>query len=115
MSVESSRVQMTSPALPVCLIALWVAMLSPGAVLAQDDGSKPGPTRVGVMAAPPFMMQTASGRWEGLSIELWRELAHVLDLDFEWREYASLAEVRGAAAPRITAPDQIVDDEDIGR
>ena len=53
---------------------------------------------MGVLAAPPFMMQTPSGRWEGIGIELWQEIAQMLDLEFEWREYGSLGDIRRALA-----------------
>ncbi len=78
------------------LIAIWAAMLLSGAALAQTGSAERAPLSVGVAQIPPFMMKTSDGRWEGLGIELWRELAQVMGVEFEWREYQSLAEVRSA-------------------
>ena len=78
------------------LLAVWVMTLSPVAALAQTDDPEATRLRVGALVAPPFMMKTESGRWEGLSIELWEELAHALALEYEWREYGTLGEFRKA-------------------
>lgn len=76
----------------VGLLAAWVVMLSPVVALAQTIAPEATQLRVGAIVAPPFMMKTESGRWEGLSIELWEELAHMLALEYEWREYGTLGE-----------------------
>ena len=80
------------------LLALWFVALSPPTALAQSRSDEPARLSVGTVVAPPFMMKTASGLWEGLSIELWEELARALGVEFEWREYESLGELKGAIA-----------------
>jgi polar amino acid transport system substrate-binding protein len=80
------------------LAVFLLVMLSPAAGFAQADGVTATRVSVGVWVAPPFMIKTANGRWEGLSVELWQELAQVLGVEFEWREYESLAELRDALA-----------------
>ncbi|MBW0147992.1 transporter substrate-binding domain-containing protein [Marinobacter arenosus] len=42
------------------------------------------PLKVGITEVPPFVMQTEDGRWEGISIDLWRTVAAGMDRDFEW-------------------------------
>jgi len=42
--------------------------------------------KVGTKVAPPFAMKTADGKWEGISIELWREIAKKLHLKYEFKE-----------------------------
>lgn len=42
------------------------------------------PLRVGITEVPPFVMQTDDGRWEGISIDLWREVAGGMGRDYEW-------------------------------
>lgn len=42
------------------------------------------PLRVGITEVPPFVMQTDDGRWEGISIDLWREVAAGMGRDYEW-------------------------------
>lgn len=68
---------------------------------------------VAVREVPPFAMRDAAGNWEGLSVDLWQDVADLLDLEFTWRE-ASLEETvellrRGevdvaVAAVSVTAP-----------
>lgn len=42
------------------------------------------PLKIGITEVPPFVMQTEDGRWEGISVDLWREVAAGLDQQFEW-------------------------------
>ena len=58
-------------------------------VSGQDDPALSDRLRVGVMNEPPFVMKTADGQWEGLSIELWHMIAKDLKLKFELEEYTS--------------------------
>ncbi|MBK1873343.1 transporter substrate-binding domain-containing protein [Marinobacter sp. 1-3A] len=46
---------------------------------AQDQ-----PLKVGITKVPPFVMQTEDGRWEGISIDLWEDIAAGMERDFEW-------------------------------
>jgi ABC-type amino acid transport substrate-binding protein len=41
---------------------------------------------IGTKEAPPFSMKTADGKWAGISIDLWRQIAQALDLSYEYRE-----------------------------
>lgn len=41
---------------------------------------------VGTREAPPFAIKTSDGRWTGISIDLWREIAGTLELSYEFRE-----------------------------
>jgi ABC-type amino acid transport substrate-binding protein len=80
----------------VGLFSLWLTLLSPAIALAQTGSAEASRISVGVLVAPPFMMKAENGDWEGLIVELWRELAQTLAVEFEWREYQSLAEIRRA-------------------
>lgn len=42
---------------------------------------------VGVMAGPPWSMQDEDGQWSGITVDLWREIATVLGVDYEFRQY----------------------------
>jgi len=44
------------------------------------------PLIVGTKNAPPFAMKGADGKWTGISIELWQELATQLKLDYQFKE-----------------------------
>jgi ABC-type amino acid transport substrate-binding protein len=80
----------------VGLFAFWLVVLSPVTAPAQTDSAEAGRITVGTLVAPPFMMKTENGQWEGLAIELWQELAKALAVDFEWHEFQTLDEIRSA-------------------
>jgi ABC-type amino acid transport substrate-binding protein len=42
------------------------------------------PLKVGITEVPPFVMQTDDGRWEGISIDLWKDIAAGMKRKFEW-------------------------------
>lgn len=62
----------------LCSVFLVIVALSGQALAAEP------PLKVGITEVPPFVMQTGDGRWEGISIDLWREVANGLDREFEW-------------------------------
>jgi ABC-type amino acid transport substrate-binding protein len=74
----------------LCLLALSVR----GAEQHRENFPSPRPTEpipnqkliVGVAAGPPFNIQKSDGSWTGISIELWRQIAKELGVDFEFRE-----------------------------
>ncbi len=41
---------------------------------------------VGVATGPPFNIQNTDGSWTGISVELWREIANELGINFEFRQ-----------------------------
>jgi polar amino acid transport system substrate-binding protein len=41
---------------------------------------------VGIASGPPFNIHDPDGTWTGISVELWREIADELRIDFEFRE-----------------------------
>ena len=74
----------------VGIITLCVLALLPGELSAQDDGIQSKTLQVGVVELEPFAMKTVDGHWEGISIDLWREVADRMGVDFELREYGSV-------------------------
>lgn len=55
----------------------------------SDDGDIP--TRkliVGTRNVPPFSVKRNNGEWDGIGIELWKQAAGELRLDYEFREYS---------------------------
>lgn len=48
-----------------------------------DDNAK---LIIGTKDSPPFSIKRSDGSWEGLSIQLWQEIAQDLGLDYEFRE-----------------------------
>lgn len=101
-------------ALQCCAIA--VALLATPLVAQETTSDR---LVVGTKDAPPFAMKGADGRWQGMSIELWEEVAEQLGLEFELREYdleGLLAAVRdgevdaGVAALTATGQRELVMD-----
>ncbi|MGB5220807.1 MAG: transporter substrate-binding domain-containing protein, partial [Polyangiales bacterium] len=74
----------------VGIITLCVVGLLPGRLSAQDDGIQSETLRVGVVELPPFVIKTFDGHWEGIAVDLWREVADRMGVDFELREYGSV-------------------------
>ncbi len=60
-------------------------MLSPVAV-SHAEGAPPRTLLVGTKNAPPFSIKNPDGSWDGLSIELWREIAAQNGWQFELQE-----------------------------
>ena len=54
----------------------------------QQSSDAPQKLIVGTKEAPPFSMKPSDGQWTGLSIDLWRQIAAELNLQFEFRELA---------------------------
>ena len=56
------------------------------------------------MRVPPFVLRSDDGQWSGLSIDLWKQIAAELKLDFEFREFDY--DPARAAGCRRAAPDR---------
>ncbi len=71
---------------------IWfcVLLLLPGSGFAQGDSAAPGSLVVGVIQAPPAMMKTPDGRWAGIGVEIWENVARRMEVEFEYREFAAL-------------------------
>jgi len=42
------------------------------------------PLKVGITEVPPFVIAAEDGRWEGISIDLWKEIATGMEREYEW-------------------------------
>jgi polar amino acid transport system substrate-binding protein len=89
------RLQKQLWVLPSCAAVLCFLVLSAGGVESPDEKlpaelpTTPIPKQkliVGVAVSPPFNIRNADDSWTGISIELWREIAKELGIDFEFRE-----------------------------
>lgn len=85
----------------LCALALSLQ----GAQPADKDLPSPAPVPaipkqkyiVGVAPGPPFNILGRDGTWTGISIELWREIAEELRIDFEFRETNLIGSFDGLA------------------
>lgn len=76
-----------------CFVVLLLLFSCGGALLAQDQvdvgqnlGLPTEPLRVATKHIPPFAIKNTDGSWSGISIELWKELTDVLNLEYEFQE-----------------------------
>lgn len=54
---------------------------------------------IGIKEAPPFAMKQPDGEWQGISVDLWREVANNLRLRYRFAEEPTVAAlINGAAA-----------------
>lgn len=67
------------------VLSCFVAMGGAGSAAAQDAPA--GKVVIGTREAPPFAIKGEGGRWTGISLELWREIAGDLGLQYEIRAY----------------------------
>jgi polar amino acid transport system substrate-binding protein len=89
-----------------CAAILCALVLSlQGAQPADQDLPSPIPAPsipkqkyiVGVAPGPPFNILDRDGTWTGISVELWREIADELRIDFEFRETNLIGSFDGLA------------------
>jgi polar amino acid transport system substrate-binding protein len=52
-----------------------------------DARAETGKIVVGTLRVPPFVLRSDDGQWSGLSVDLWKQIAAELKIDFEFREY----------------------------
>src|ERR1700758_466347 len=79
-----------------CAAAILCALALSARGLEPSDQALPSPIPapaipkqkyiVGVAPGPPFNIHSSNGTWTGISVELWREIANELGIDFEFRE-----------------------------
>ncbi len=70
---------------------------------------------IGTKDAPPFAMQDDQGEWYGLSIDLWRDLASDLNLDYRFEQaelQALLQGVQGGQFDAIVAAITVTDERE---
>ncbi len=69
------------------ILAICISMLAgTSAVPTRSVASDAAKLVVGTRHVPPFAMKVADGSWDGISIELWREIAAENQWEFEFRE-----------------------------
>jgi len=75
-----------------------------GAVFAAPTPqTDPKPLVVAVKSAPPFAMKTASGKWTGISIDLWKKIAKELGLRYRFAQTTLTGMLDGVADRRFDA------------
>lgn len=74
-------------ALLLCLLSspgpALVAAPAPPPPAAAASAAVHKPLRVAVNEVPPFVIRAADGSWQGISVDLWREIAAALGVEFQ--------------------------------
>jgi ABC-type amino acid transport substrate-binding protein len=73
-------------------LLVGLLLLSGGSASAAEEATR---LTVGVKEAPPFAIKREDGHWEGMTIDLWRNISDTAGIDYEFREL-SLDELLGA-------------------
>lgn len=68
-------------------LCILICLLISGISLEARDSNT---VRVGVYPDPPFIIAEGEGRYNGLCVDLWEEIAEELDLEYELVEYNDL-------------------------
>src|SRR5258708_39602946 len=68
------------------------AAIDPKAALPAEHSAK---LVVGTVPVAPFIIKNADGTWSGISMDLWKEVARRLALDYEIKEMVA-ADLKGA-------------------
>ncbi len=68
------------------VIFFSVASLSSKAVAQSDTLSVDSTLTVGIAVMPPFVIKDQDKLWDGISVQLWREMSDELNIDYEFRE-----------------------------
>lgn len=65
-------------------MTLWNRLVTMAllALFASQAMAQTEPLKVGITPVPPFVMQTDNGEWEGISIELWQQVAEGMDRSY---------------------------------
>lgn len=73
----------------VALVLLLLVAPSHAQDASSADGAQATPPklRVGTKVSPPFAVKRVDGSWSGISIELWRQIAGDLGVEYEFYEY----------------------------
>lgn len=108
---------MTCPAfslLRIKVLALFLSLLVGLQVsesIAQESTAEEGiatqspskPLVVGTKLSAPFAFKNAEGDWTGISIELWKQIAEELEIDFEFREETLSGMISGLETGELDA------------
>jgi polar amino acid transport system substrate-binding protein len=84
--------------LVACYFIVVFCSAVPTAVVAEER-----PMVVATRQVPPFAFKDEAGRWQGLSIELWRDIAGRLGWDYEFRETGLKEMLDAVAEGRVDA------------
>lgn len=82
------------------LFLVLLASLSLSSAVGQNKPGQQNEHRkliVGVMSAPPYSIKDEDGTWTGITIDLWKEIALDINVDYEFKELSMSGVLSGLA------------------
>lgn len=67
----------------LCVLSSPVAAADAAATTDTSASVATQPLRVAISEVPPFVIREPDGRWRGISIDLWADVARALDLEYQ--------------------------------
>lgn len=67
-------------------MSIWksLAVLAALLLFSIHTHAQDTPLKIGITEVPPFVIKTDNGEWQGISIDLWRQIAEDLGRDYEF-------------------------------
>jgi len=87
--------------LPFIIITILVTLFFSTLNASNLDYNNSKVLKVGTKYSPPFSMQSPDGKWEGISIELWQEIAKKLNLKYEFKKENLASLLKGVEDKRL--------------
>jgi len=87
--------------LPFIIITILFTLFLSTLNAASLDYNSSKVLQVGTKFSPPFSMQDPDGKWEGISIELWQEIAKKLNLKYEFKKESLASLLKGVEDKRL--------------
>jgi len=82
-------------------VIILLSLLFGFSVASNLDVNNTKVLQVGTKISPPFSMINPDGKWEGVSIELWQEIAKKLHLKYEFKKENLKTLINGVADKRL--------------
>jgi polar amino acid transport system substrate-binding protein len=90
-----SKLKLCQPIACAIILPLLILFFQKSS-LAGDEAAPPHHLLVGVIDAPPLYMKGPNKKWEGFSVELWKSLAQLMGVTFEFKEFSTQEELINA-------------------
>nr|NQU92864.1 transporter substrate-binding domain-containing protein [Bacteroidota bacterium] len=81
------------------ILSLYVALLfimQSYPVFGQIPALEKNKLIIGIKESPPFVMKSPGGGYTGLCVDLWEEVAHKMNMEYELRYFDDLSQLLGA-------------------
>ncbi len=81
----------------IAQLVLLIVLVESAIVALAAEAAPGGPLRVAVAPMPPFVMKGGDGRWQGIAVELWEEIARKEHWQFSYQELPEAEQIDALA------------------